>query len=195
MPSMQLQRVIGQNSSLWLLGTALYSQPFLFVHYTYTLGTMTEDNFQSSFDSKAKNKLRMKGKWLTYSDLFARTCSKTECIDFWTTEPCNWTITNYLAKLIAQDPAVTRRVASNVLINDATVIKKHVVAGTVAETMANAMASYAQVSFIVLFTIITSTVINQPLQHSRTRTTFYNFFVNYAAQMTQETLKYGVQKV
>ncbi|KAL7318308.1 hypothetical protein PS15m_004542 [Mucor circinelloides] len=54
---------------------------------------MTENNFQSSFDNKIRDKLYMK--------------------DFWTSEPCDWTITNYLSKLIAQDPALTRRSASN----------------------------------------------------------------------------------
>ncbi|KAG1103979.1 hypothetical protein G6F42_017151 [Rhizopus arrhizus] len=93
--------------------------------------------------------------------------------DFWTTEPCDWTITNYLTKLIAQDPALTRRSASNRLINDATIIKNHVIAGTIAETMASTMASSLQV---------------------REKKTFNAFFVSHANQMTQETLKYGVQK-
>ncbi|CDH53212.1 predicted protein [Lichtheimia corymbifera JMRC:FSU:9682] len=115
---------------------------------------MAENHFQNSFDHKVRNKLYVK--------------------EFWSTEPCDWTITNYLCKLIAQDPAVTRRGASNRLINDATIIKKHVVAGTVAETMANAMASYTQ--------------------HSRGKETFNAFFNNHAGQMSQETLKYGVQK-
>lgn len=81
-------------------------------------------------------------------------------LEFWSTEPCDWTITNYLCKLIAQDPAVTRRGASNRLINDATIIKKHVVAGTVAETMANAMASYTQVSVLMIVMMMMMPIIN-----------------------------------
>ncbi|CAO0789274.1 unnamed protein product [Mucor circinelloides] len=85
---------------------------------------MTENNFRSSFDNKIRDKLYMK--------------------DFWTSEPCDWTITNYLSKLIAQDPALTRRSASNRLINNTTIIKNPVIAGTIAETMVNTLASSLQ---------------------------------------------------
>lgn len=43
--------------------------------------------------------------------------------------------------------------------------------------------------------IIIITVVNQSLQNSRGKETFNAFFVSHAGQMTQETLKYGVQKV
>lgn len=38
--------------------------------------------------------------------------------DFWTTEPCEWTITNYLIKLFAQEPALTRRSAIEILLTE-----------------------------------------------------------------------------
>jgi hypothetical protein len=118
----------------------------------------------------------------------------TICIDFLTSEPCDWTITNYLYKLITHDPAITRRNAFNRLINDATIIKKHVIAGTIAETMASTLASSSQVSTL-FFQFITITVINQFVQSSRGKETFNSFFVSHAAQMSQETLRYGVKKV
>ncbi|CEG81272.1 hypothetical protein RMATCC62417_15495 [Rhizopus microsporus] len=89
---------------------------------------MTENHFQSSFDNIKRKKLYLE--------------------DFWASEPCNWTIMNYLSKLISEDPTVTRRSASNRLINDATIIKKHVIAGTIPETMASTMACYSQVSML-----------------------------------------------
>ncbi|KAI9273760.1 hypothetical protein BY458DRAFT_473877 [Sporodiniella umbellata] len=115
---------------------------------------MTKEYFQSSFDYKVKTKLYVE--------------------DFWATDPCNWTITNYLSKLVAQDPTVSRRNASNRLINDTTIVKNHVVVGTIAETMSSAMLSFNQ--------------------NSRAKKAFNTFFVSHASQVSQESLKYGVQK-
>ncbi|KAG2196235.1 hypothetical protein INT47_007662 [Mucor saturninus] len=67
--------------------------------------------------------------------------------DFWTIELCDWTIVNYSIKLFAQDLALTRRSASNRLINGSAIIKNHVIAGTIAETMASTMSSFTQVKY------------------------------------------------
>ncbi|KAG0169994.1 hypothetical protein DFQ28_002722, partial [Apophysomyces sp. BC1034] len=59
------------------------------------------------------------------------------------------------------------------LVKDAKIIKEQVVAGTVAETMANAMASN--------------------YKSSRNKDLVKEFFVNYAAQVLKNSLNYVVQ--
>ena len=116
-------------------------------------------------------------------------------IDFWRpTELCNWTITNYVCKLINQDPTVDKRDASNFLIHDAKIIKEHVFAGTIAETKANPMATDNQVNRLH-FNNFYFIHIDHSLKESRGKKAFNAFFVNYASQLSQESFGYTVQKI
>jgi hypothetical protein len=56
--------------------------------------------------------------------------------------------------LIKQDPAISRRDASLILLTDSKIIKENVVAGTVAETKVNAMLTYTKVSSRFVFIVL-----------------------------------------
>ncbi|CEJ03242.1 hypothetical protein RMCBS344292_17230 [Rhizopus microsporus] len=60
--------------------------------------------------------------------------------DFFDLEPpCDWNVIHYLNKLVQKNPAISARPGNKALYDDADLMLKHVVPGTVAETMLRQM--------------------------------------------------------
>ncbi|KAI7898051.1 uncharacterized protein BX663DRAFT_582987 [Cokeromyces recurvatus] len=100
--------------------------------------------------------------------------AKLQLKEFWLTEePCRWSVINYLQNLVTENTSVDRREASRYLLNDTNLIKKHVVAGSVAETRVESMSTYAQ--------------------KTRGKKDFQNFFNNYSKSLAKSSIEFNSQ--